>query len=481
MKLNELLRAIEYTGSPENVDVKDIVIDSRKVGEGSLFVAVKGGKFDGHDVVEQVLGQGAAAVVTERPTGAKSEIVVKNTRKANALLSAAFFGNPEKKLKLVGVTGTNGKTTVASIVKQALAHLGKEAGLIGTIQCEIGDNSIPAKFTTPEPFDLSALFANMAAAGCEYVVMEASSQALAQHRLYGQHFETAVFTNLSQDHLDYHKTMDAYFDAKKMLFDMADTAVINIDDPYGKKLFDDISIPSVTCSDSSNEADFTAKSADYRLDRVKFAISGDGFIGRIRLPMPGHYSVMNALLAMSALVSLGFSPEESCEAVSKTKGVKGRSEILYKGQFTVITDFAHTADALRQLLSSLKPYVAGRMIVLFGCAGDRDAAKRPDMAEAVCDYADVVILTSDNPRTENPDSIIDGILPVFERRKVPYHKEIDREAAVRYGLAQCRAGDLLLLCGKGHEDYQVLDGVTVYLDERDIVNDYLSQRGKERQ
>ncbi len=474
MKLSKLLEAIEIYSDIPDCDIIDVVIDTRKVKQGSLFVAIKGETFDGHNGAMDALRQGAAAVVVERRLEIDREILVDDTRKANALLSAAYFDYPGKKLKLIGVTGTNGKTTTASMIKQAIESTGHPAGLIGTIQCEIKDRVVPAKYTTPEPWDLNALLASMVAAGCEYAVMEASSQALAQQRLYGQVFEVGVFTNLTQDHLDYHKTMERYFEAKKMLFDMSKTAVVNLDDPYGRVLSDELSIPVFRYSDSSNEADYTAKNPEYNLDGVKFAVSGDGFIGRVKVPVPGHFSVLNALAAVTSLIALGFKQEEACMAVSSMKGIKGRSELIHQGDITVISDFAHTADALKQLLTSLKPLVAGRMIVVFGCAGDRDAGKREEMVRVVCESADLAVLTSDNPRTEDPALTIESLLPLFAEEKIQYHAEPDRERAITWALQQCKDKDLVVLCGKGHEEYQVMDGYTAYFNEKEIVNRFFS-------
>ena len=475
MKLSALMESAGYERPKFEAEISDVVMDSRKVREGSLFIAVKGGRYDGHDMIPDAINGGAAAVVAERSAGLKNEIIVEDTRIANAVISAAYFDNPAKKLKLIGVTGTNGKTTVSAAIKQALTNLGHSAGLIGTIQCEIGKESYPSKFTTPEPWDLNLLFDLMVKKGCEYVVIEASSQALAQKRLYGLRFMTAVFTNLSHDHLDYHHTMEKYFKAKCLLFDMADAAVINADDEYGKRLLGSISTPAVSYSYSSNYADMTAKNIEYETDRVKFAVSGDDFIARVKFPMPGVYSVQNALAAVLTLTKCGFSKQQSADAVSGIKGIKGRYELIYKDDnFSVISDFAHTAEGLRALISSIKPSVRGRTIVLFGCAGDRDKSKREDMVRAVCELSDLAIVTADNPRTENAGKTIKSLLRIFEQTDSEYYAEPDREKAIRWALEQCRNEDILLLCGKGHEDYQVMDGYTLYLDEKQIVQEFFA-------
>ncbi len=475
MKLYDIIKRIEFDGEVADCEVCDIVIDSRKVKKGSLFVCLKGKKFDSHTIAKQVLENGACAVVCDRDLSLDRQIIVKDTRVANAALCQAFFGNPNEKLKIIGVTGTNGKTTVTNIIKQALENLGNKCGLVGTICCEVAGTVIPAKFTTPEPWDLAALMDRMVKAGCEYMIMEASSQGLEQGRLFGIDFDVAVFTNLTRDHLDYHGTFENYYGAKKLLFNFAKHAVINIDDDYGKALESEIKISKTTVSASLNDSDYTAKSIEYSISGVKFILNGTGFVERISVNMPGVYSVQNAMLAACSLFALGINKQAACEAVSNTRGVKGRCEVLYsKDDKTVICDFAHTGDALENLLSSIKPFVKGRMITLFGCAGDRDAAKRPDMARAVCRYSDIVVLTSDNPRTEDPMVTIDQIKQLIESHDVKFTAHPDRRNAVIWALDNIKKDDVLMLCGKGHEDYQVLDGCTIYFDEREIVEEYFA-------
>ncbi len=476
MKLSEVMRGIEYDGTADGREVRDVMSDSRKVSEGSVFVCIKGRSFDGHSVAREMLDRGAAAVVTDHPLGLENELVVRDTRLALAHMCQNFFGNPQKQLHLIAVTGTNGKTTVTSVIKQALCALGHRAGLIGTICCEIGEMVIPAKFTTPEPWDLCALFARMLSAGCTHVVMEASSQALDQGRLLGLEFDCAVFTNLTQDHLDYHGDMEQYYQAKKLLFRRAKHAVINVDDPYGLRLAKELSIPFDTISVGKEGADYCAKSISCGVGGVSFEVCGKGFQAPVRFPMPGMYSVQNALCAACALFGAGIEREAACAAVSETHGVKGRCEVLYNGEYTVICDFAHTGDALRQLLSSLRPFVKGRMITLFGCAGDRDPKKRPEMARAAAKYSDFVVMSSDNPRTEDPLAIIDEVRPYLLESGVEFTAIPDRFYAIQWALEQLRQDDVLVLCGKGHEDYQVIDGCTIYLDEHRLVRDFLENR-----
>ena len=473
MKLKELLNAANIEYNAEDREVTGIVIDSRKVVKGSLFIAIKGDTFDGHTAAKQALLDGAAAVVTERHLGLDNEITVEDTRKANALLCSAYFGNPSKKLRMVGVTGTNGKSTVTSLVKQSLQSLGYDTGLIGTINYEIAGSEIPAKFTTPEPWDLNALLDGMVKANCSFAIMEASSQALAQNRLYGIDFDVGAFTNLSRDHIDYHKTMEGYFQAKRMLFARSKRVVVNLDDEYGRRLAHDFADRLTTYSIKSDSADYTAKNIENTVNSVRFAVSGYGFIGRIKMCIPGYYSVQNALTAFCILTELGIEKQQAVGAISSVARIKGRCETLYQGDYTVIADFAHTEDGLRQLAMSIKPYLEGRLIMLFGCTGDRDAGKRNDMVSAVCSLADIVILTSDNPRSEDPGEIIDSLIPALDMGGRTYYTEPDREKAIKLALMQCGRGDVLLLCGKGHEEYQVMNGYTLYMNESEIVKAFV--------
>ena len=476
MKLSEVMKGIAYDGVLQDCEIRDVMSDSRKVSPGSAFVCIAGRSFDGHTAAKKMLAAGAGVVITDHPLGLEKELVVADTRLAYAHMCQNYFGNPQRKLTLVAVTGTNGKTTVTSIIRQALCAMGHPAGLIGTICCEIGEMTIPAKFTTPEAWDICALFARMVAAGCTHVVMEASSQALEQGRLLGLEFDCAVFTNLTQDHLDYHGTMENYYQAKKLLFHSAKQAVINIDDAWGARLAKEVRIPVTEISIEKESADYCATNISCTAGGVGFNVTGKGFLEPIRFPMPGLFSVQNALCAAAAMFSLGLDKQAVCRAVSGTHGVRGRSEVLYDGEYTVLCDFAHTGDALRQLLSSLKPFVRGRMITLFGCAGDRDPKKRPAMAKAVSDYADFIILSSDNPRTEDPLAIIDEVQPYLAASGVPFTAIPDRFYAIRWALEQLKKDDVLVLCGKGHEDYQVIDGCTIYLDEHQIVREFLAKR-----
>ncbi len=475
MLLSELLKDVEYTGKINDVEIKDVTGDSRRVEPGSVFVCIKGGNIDGHEYANAAKRSGASYIVAEHDTGISEQIIVKNSRAAYARMCANLNGNPADKMKLIGVTGTNGKTTITYLIKHILESAGKKVGLIGTIQNLIGDISLPAKYTTPDAAELHLLFNRMASAGCEYVVMEVSSQALDQKRVEGCNFETAVFTNLTQDHLDYHGDMENYFEAKKELFKNCKNAVICIDDEYAKRLAKELTVPVTTVSIGDVMADYTAHNVKNSSDGCKFAFVGNGLIERINFAMPGKFSASNAMLAACTAMNCGLSFEEASVGLNSCPGVKGRVEVIYSGDFTVIRDFAHGPDALEKVLDSIKECAEGRVVTLFGCAGNRDKTKRPKMVNAVAAKSDFMILTSDNPRHEPVEDIAKDTLPAMESCGVPYYYEPDRYKAIEWALRNAKPGDVLLLAGKGHEDYQVLDFGTVYFDEKVIVNHMMQE------
>ncbi|MDO5601234.1 MAG: UDP-N-acetylmuramoyl-L-alanyl-D-glutamate--2,6-diaminopimelate ligase [Oscillospiraceae bacterium] len=477
MTLQQLFQDVKYSGTLPQAEAAAVTQDSRRVKPGSVFVCTVGRRSDGHEYAAKALEAGAVCVVTQRPLGLEREVQVEDGRKALALLSQNFFGRPAEKLKLIAVTGTNGKTTVTTVIKQVLEAAGRRCGLIGTIHTEIDGMELPAKYTTPEAWDLAALMARMAEAGCEYAVMEASSQALDQLRLYGLRFVCGAFTNLTQDHLDYHGTMEAYFMAKASLFDQCDAMVVNYDDEYGRRLAGMYpEKPKLTFSDRDDMADYTAHNIQYAADGVKFAMVAKGSIHRVAFPMPGEYSVSNAMCAAVTAVTAGVDAALAARALASSRGVRGRSEVLYSGDFTILCDYAHTGDGVEKILSSVRPFVKGRLIALFGCAGERDAKKRPQMAEAVIKHADIAVLTSDNPRGEDPEAIIRDVEPPLRACGMEYYTAVDRRRALELALGLLEKNDVLVLCGKGHEDYQVIDGVTLYLDEHRIVADWLREK-----
>lgn len=471
MRLYQLFDGLDVESKPEDQEVAGVTSDSRRVEPGMVFVCIKGGRFDGHDHAVSALQAGAAAVVCQRSLGLEREILCRDTRLAYALLCRNWFGNPGAKLHLIGVTGTNGKTTVTCIIKHILESAGKRAGLIGTIHTEIDDIVIPAKHTTPDPFALQSILARMVRAGCEYAVMECSSHALDQQRLAGLHFDTAVFTNLTQDHLDYHGDMETYFQAKQKLFSMCDSAVVNYDDAYGRRLMAELGGRCASFSVGGDEAGYTAK--EIRMDAAgsRFMLVGKGCIARVSLPIPGEFSVSNAMAAAVACISAGLPLEAVARGLSDCPGVVGRVEALPTNtDYTVIRDYAHSPDGLEKIITAMRHFAQGRIVTLFGCAGNRDRSKRKLMGEIVARLSDFVILTSDNPRDEDETQIIEDTLPgIRQHPETPCKVIPDRFDAIRWALEHSQKDDILILAGKGHEDYQVLRGETRCFDERKIV------------
>ncbi len=481
MKLRQIMESIPCTAAKafkgwEDIEIEEITCDSRRVMPGMAFVCVKGGKLDGHEHAAEAVERGAVAVVAERDVGLECQVLVENTRRAYASMCGNFYGNPSRRMKLIGVTGTNGKTTITNLLKHILEHAGHKVGLIGTIQNEIGDMALPAKYTTPDPAQLHALFARMAEAGCDYVVMEVSSHALDQDRVAGCRFEAAIFTNLTQDHLDYHGTMENYYQAKKKLFSLCKAGIVNYDDPYGRRLIEEAPCPIRSFSVCDDMADYTAKNISISEKGSRFAFLGTGIIARICFPMPGMFSVSNAMAAAVCSMSIGLSLDKVSVALNSCPGVCGRTQVLKTDTpFTVIDDYAHTPDAIEKILAAVREFARGKITILFGCAGNRDGKKRPLMAKAAAQGADFVILTSDNPRSEEPMKIIQDALPGFEGFDTPWVVIPDRYQAIRWALENAREGDVLLLAGKGHEDYQVLDYGTICFDERQVVEELLEK------
>ncbi len=475
MKLYELLENNAETRLGD-IEISSVTDDTRKVTDGSLFVCVKGSKFDGHTAAAEMLEKGAAAVVCERDLGlGDRQIVTDNSRRLYGKLCAAWFGHPERKLKMIGVTGTNGKTTITNVIKHILMSTGHKTGLIGTIQNEIGTEVLHTNNTTPMTFEFMELLAKMVSEGCEYVVMEVSSFGLVQNRIGSSWFGIALFTNLTQDHLDYHKDMEDYYQAKKLLFDVCDTAICNIDDDYGRRLYGEIGCDKLTFSTREN-ASFYADGIKIRSTGSSFWFCCDGKSHFVRTKIPGMFNVSNITAAMGACLKAGIPLDDIIKAVGEYGGVKGRCEVIPTGRdFTVICDYAHTPDAVENILRSVKEYTANRLICLFGCGGDRDSAKRPKMAQAAAKYADKLIVTSDNPRSEDPEAIIRDILVGLEGSSVPYDVVTDRREAIFHALNIAEKGDIIVLAGKGHEDYQVLADKSIHFDEREIVAEGLSR------
>lgn len=474
MRLYKLIEGLADINIPDR-EISLVTDNTKKVQKDCIFVCVKGGSFDGHDAAEEMLEKGAAVVVAERDLGLGSrQIITDNSRKFYGELCAAWFDHPEKKLKIIGVTGTNGKTTITNVIKNILMKNGIKTGLIGTICNEIGNEVIHTDNTTPMAFDYMCLLDKMVKAGCEYAVMEVSSFGLVQYRIGPTHFKIGIFTNLTQDHLDYHKTMENYYQAKKMMFDQCDYALINTDDEYGRRLFSEISCEKERYA-SSSQADYYADAIKIKSDGTSFWYCYNGKSQLVNMKMTGMFNVSNVTAAISACLKVGLPIEDILKAVSEYNGVKGRCEIIPTGRdFTVICDYAHTPDAVENILKSVKEYTEGRLICLFGCGGNRDAKKRPLMAKAAAKFADRLIITSDNPRDEIPEAIIDDILTGLTDSEIPFDVVVDRTKAIHHSLKIAEKGDIIVLAGKGHEDYQVLPGNEhIHFDEREIVSEGL--------
>lgn len=475
MRLYELLESVK-TALPDT-EITAVTDDTRKVCEGALFVCIAGQHFDGHDAAERMLREGAAAVVCERDLGlGDRQILVENSREAYGNLCAAWYGHPERQMRFLGVTGTNGKTTTATLLKEMLTRAGRKTGLIGTVRYEIGEEILPSPNTTPLTDAYFALLRKMADAGCEYVVMEVSSFGLEQRRIGPTRFEAAVFTNLTQDHLDIHGTMENYYRAKRMLFDRCDFAAVNINDSYGVRLLSEISCPARSfgiADDTTPRADVEAKDLNLSAQGSSFTIATKDDSFAVQTRMPGVFNVSNAVAAITVGERIGIAREVMTDLLADYTGVRGRCEIIPTAlDFTVVCDYAHTPDALEKILGSLKDCTVGRLIAVFGCGGNRDAKKRPKMAQAAAKYADYLVITSDNPRDEDPGAIIDDILEGLRGTDVPYITEPDRAEAVYRAMAAAKTGDVIVLAGKGHEDYQIIaGGVHLHMDERELVAD----------
>ena len=479
MKLSQILKNVKVKNEYTDREVTDVTSDSRQVKEGYLFVCIKGASFDGHSVAQQMLDIGAVAVVCEYDLGVENQIIVDDTRKAYSPICASFFGNPADSLKLIGLTGTNGKTTTTFLIKQILENVGKKVGLIGTVQNMVGDEVYPAHYTTPDPHELQSLFRKMVDAGCEYCIMEVSSQALAQGRVEGIHFHIGAFTNLTQDHLDYHKTWENYFESKKLLFKACDCAVTNLDDEYGLKIVDGCGCRVVTYGVDNMKADFVARNVGFSANGVRYDLVGEK-MGRVSCPIPGRFSVYNSLCATSVALTLGVDFTDVLEAISKSKGVKGRIEVVPtpNQNYTVIIDYAHSPDGLENIISSLKEIANGRVVTVFGCGGDRDRTKRPKMGKIAAELSDFCVVTSDNPRSENPSAIIEDILEGMKDTATPYEVVENRKEAIAWAMKNAQPNDIILLAGKGHETYQILPTGTIHFDEREAVAEVLEELNK---
>ena len=479
MKLAELLSGIEIKEGcydPE-LEITGVSYDSRQTKPGEAFVAIPGFASDGYRFIPKALERGAAVVICEREPEQKTQYVqVASCRRALARLGANWFSHPADKMTMIGVTGTNGKTSITYLLKTVLEQtLGAKVGLIGTIQNMIGTEVIHTERTTPESFELQKLFADMRDAGCTHVIMEVSSHALVLHRADQIRFGAAVFTNLTEDHLDFHQTMDAYCDAKAMLFRRCETGAVNVDDAYAKRIMEQADCRLLTYSAQGNPASLMAEHVELFSDRVEFDAVYQNKRASVTLGIPGIFSVYNALGVIAAALALNIPLQKIADALRTAQSVKGRVEVVPTPgkDYTVLIDYSHTPDSLENILKAVRGFCTGRVIAVFGCGGDRDPYKRPVMGKIAAELSDLAIVTSDNPRTEDPYKILRQILAGMQDTETPYEVIESRVSAIGRAMELARKNDVIVLCGKGHETYQEIGHEKHHLDEREVVASYL--------
>ena len=485
MKFTEILQGLDIKEihADTQLEIRGLTGDSRQVKPGDLFVAVRGFSSDGHAFIPKAVEQGCAAVLCEEPPHAEIPyVLVSDSRLGLALAACNFYRHPSHEMQVIGITGTNGKTTTSTLVKQLLEKcLGAKVGLVGSICNMIGDERYHTEFTTPESNDLQRLLRAMADAGCTHCVMEVSSHSLALHRVAGIKFAAALFTNLTQDHLDFHKTMDNYAQTKAQLFTMCRQASGNLDDPWFDTVLKLAPTPVFTYSIDNDHADLTARDVRLTPNEVRFCALEGSELVRTSSPIPGRFSVYNALAALACARMMGIPRHDAAAALPECRGARGRVErVPTDGDYSIYIDYAVTPDAIENVLRTLRGVAPRRLVMLFGCGGDRDKKKRPIMGRIASERSDFVIVTSDNPRTEDPMAIIADILPGIEGQPTPYTVIPDRREAIRWAIENHEDGDLILLCGKGHEDYQIIGHEKIHMDEREIVAEILKER-KERQ
>ena len=481
MLLKKLLKNLEYKviQGDDNISIENVCYDNRKVANNDLFVCVKGFKVDGHSFIEDAKKRGAVAIVVSEDVEIEgiTIIKVKDTRKALAIASSNFFGNPKDKIKLLGVTGTNGKTTSAFIMKSILEKGGYKVGLIGTIANYIGNKKIETERTTPESYELHELFNQMANEGVDYCIMEVSSHSLELDRVYGLEFEVGIFTNLTRDHLDFHKTFENYYNAKFKLFERSKVSVINLDDEYGMQVSED--------ADKLNTKKITfsiKKDSEFKATEIKMSEKGSEFKLELNnkledfiINIPGEYNIHNALGTILMAHALNIDVEAIKEGISNIV-IPGRCEMVAKDRnlpYNIIIDYAHTPDGLENILSTIKGFAKSRIITVVGCGGDRDKVKRPQMGKIACDMSDIAIITSDNPRTEEPMSIIEDIIRPLDNTN--FEVVESRYDAIERAMNIAKKGDVVLIAGKGHETYQILKDKTIDFDERKIIYEILDK------
>lgn len=485
MQLSDLtkkIKALELKGSLD-IEIRGVTYDSRKALPKYLFVCIDGFSTDGHQYAQQAIDNGATALIVEKDISLVGDVTilkVENTREALASISAEWFGNPSEALSLLGITGTKGKTTTAYMIRSILEKAGNTVGLIGTVANCIGNEKIPARRTTPESYDLQEMFEKMKYKGADTVVMEVSSQGLKLHRVSSCNFDIGVFTNFSKDHIGgfEHPDMADYFKSKQRLFDLCKRGIVNLDSPYAERVIEEASCEMLTYG-IEKEADIKAQNITTHSDSVEFDVVTPWFKQRFKVSVPGLFSVYNALAAISVCGMQGIHADIIKEGLLSVQ-VPGRAEVVpTPGKlYTVMIDYAHSPDSLENILSTVKDFVKGRLISVFGCGGDRDRSKRPIMGEISGRIADLTIITSDNPRTEVPSKILADIEEGIKGAQGSYIVIEDRTQAIRYAMEHANPEDIIILSGKGHETYQIFKDKTIHYDEREIVENILKEAGR---
>ncbi len=479
MKLGNILKSINiiFSNVDFEKDITGICCDSRKVQPGNVFVAIDGFASDGHRYIPSALEKGASVIICEKKQDdTVPQILTDNSRLALALASSEYYGNPTSKMTMIGLTGTNGKTTATYLIKHILEQTeNAKVGLIGTNMNMIGSRELHTERTTPESVELQELFSQMADESCTHCVMEVSSHSLVLDRVGGIEYNTSLFTNLTRDHLDFHGTMEEYAKAKALLFSRSKYSVINLDDMYSPLMLSSAKENTLTFSTRDERADLYAANVKLTPSSISFDAVYKGQNCPVELGIPGKFSVYNALGSIACCLSMGVSLRDCADALKNAKGVKGRAEPVYScPEYTILIDYAHTPDALENIIGALRVSEKSRIVVLFGCGGDRDKTKRPLMGKIGTEEADYAIITSDNPRTEDPLAIIDDILAGVSAGKDKYTVIPDRREAIRYAIENHLPGDIIILAGKGHETYQEINHVKHHMDEREIVADILA-------
>ncbi len=472
MLISQLLERAGISFKASDIQIDYITDDSRKVREGTLFVCHE----KGEDFVSQALERGAAMVVAKRKLS-DNTIVVDDTRKAYSLLCAAFFSFSHRQLRLIGVTGTNGKTTTAAMLYSILSLAGNKCAMLGTVGNLICSGDSPSELTTPDSFEMHRMFRDMVNCGTQFCIIEASSQGLHQQRLYGLEFETGIFLNLTRDHLDYHGTLQEYKQSKRLLTENSRLSVINYDDESRDEFIDCAKGRVRTFSVEDDRADFTARAISFSQGSTDFVVVSDSLVHRMKLQVPGVYNVSNAMAAIITAIECGVSLEDCAAALRSFYGVKGRFELVpTEKDYRIVIDYAHTPDSLKKVLLALDSFEHKRIITLFGCGGDRDKEKRGEMGRIAAAYSDIVILTDDNPRSEDPGDIIDDILDGTQGIKTPVYIKQGRARAIHFALSLARRDDIVLLAGKGHELYQIIGEEKIPFDERKIIREILDNK-----